>query len=195
MSRGKKAMQPFWRPNFVNQSALPDIKVVRTDFTINVVALMLALGVVFFLLQREYRTYSLGNTIASMELRILMLDPDNVKNLKLSESFRESAQYIVEVEKFNNFTLLAHQFLYDLSVIKPEDLIYRTVSLSEAVEKQGTQSTVIYNINITGDAKDLIVVGEFKEVLEAAELFQIANFDFEVNETLEGRDEKTGIFP
>lgn len=35
MSKGRKVREPSWRPNFVNKSELPDIKVVRTDFIVN----------------------------------------------------------------------------------------------------------------------------------------------------------------
>jgi len=195
VSRGHKEMQPFWRPNFVNQSELPDIKVIRTDFIINFIAVTLALCVAFFLLQREYRSYALGQTISQMEQQIRIADADDVISLRLSESFRESAQYIIEVEKFFNAPLLAHEFLYGLSRIKPEDLIFNSVSLSESTLKQGGKSLVKYTININGDAKNLTVLDDFKKVLVEADLLKIEGFDLEIDETLQGRDEKTGIFP
>ena len=152
MSRNKKEMQPFWRPNFVNQSELPDIKVIRTDFIINFVAVTLALCVAFFLLQREYRSFSLAKTISGMEQQIRVADADDVENLKLSESFRESAQYIIEVEKFYDSPILAHQFLLSLASIKPDELIFDTVSLSESTWKDGAKEVVAYSISISGDA-------------------------------------------
>lgn len=195
MSRSKKEMQPYWRPNFVNQSDLPDIKVIRTDFIINFIAVTMALGVAFFLLQSEYHTYALGRTTSDMEQRISAANPDDVENLKLSESFRESAQYIAEVEKFFNTPLLAHEFLYGLSKIKPADLIFNSISLSESIIKQGGKNTIAYGINLAGDAKDLTVIDDFKKVLEQDQLFQIPGFEMEISETLLGRDEKTRIFP
>lgn len=195
MSKSKKEMQPFWRPNFVNQAELPDIKVIRTDFIINFIAVTVALCVAFFLLQREYRAYALGNTIADMEQQIRVADADDVENLKLSEAFRSSAQHVVEVEKFFSSPLQAHAFLYSLAEIKPEDLIFNSVSLGETVIKQGGKAAVAYNINITGDAKSLTVLDDFKKVLEDAELLKIDGFGLQIDETLQGRDEKTGIFP
>jgi hypothetical protein len=188
-------MQPFWRPNFVNQSELPDIKVIRTGFIVNFVAVMLALCVAFFLLQREYRIHALSKTIADMEQRIRVAEADDVENLKLSETFRASAQYVVEVEKFFASPLQAHEFLYNFSVIKPEDLIFNSVAFSESVVNQGGQNTVGYNINITGDAKSLTVLDDFKKILADAALLKLEGFGLEIDETLQGRDEKTGIFP
>jgi len=193
MSRGKKTIQPFWRPNFVNQSELPDIKVVRTDFIINFIAIALACGVAFFLLQREYRSHTLGQTIVDIEQRISAADAEDAASLKLSWSFRDSAQYIVEVESFLNTPLRVHEFLYSLSGVKPQDLIFKSISLSESAPAKGA-SALSYTIRITGDAKSLTVIDDFKKILTEADLLKLPEFDLEINETLQGRDEKTGIF-
>jgi hypothetical protein len=188
-------MQPFWRPNFVNQSALPDIKVVRTDFIINFIAVTIALCAAFFLLQREYRSYALGKTIQGMEQQIRVADSDDVENLKLSGLFRKSAQYIVEVENFFDAPLLVHEFMYNLAVIRPDGLIFNSVSLSERMEKQSNKNVVTYSINITGDAKNLTVLDDFKKILMENDILQVPEFTLEIDETLQGRDDKTGIFP
>ncbi|HBR93025.1 MAG TPA: hypothetical protein DEA90_02555 [Opitutae bacterium] len=195
MSRNQKEIQPFWRPNFVNQSELPDIKVVRTDFIINFVAITVALCVAFFLLQREYRSYTLAKTIEQMEQQIRVAEADDAENLKLSEAFRKSAQYVIEVEQFFESPLLVHELLYGLSLIKPEDLIFKSVALNESISKVGSKNVVVYNLVINGSAKNLTVLDEFKNILEEDELLQISGFDLEIDETLQGRDEKTGIFP
>jgi len=195
VSRSKKEVQPFWRPNFVNQSELPDIKVIRTDFIINFIAVTLACCAAFFFTQKEYRAYSLTKTIEDMEQQVRLADVEDAQNLKLSESFRSAAQYVVEVEKFYNAPLMAHDFLYNVSVIKPADLIFNAVSLNESFVKLAGKETVTYNINITGDAKNLTVLDGFKKVLEGAKLLQAPGVELQIGETLQGRDEETGIFP
>jgi hypothetical protein len=188
-------MQPYWRPNFVNQAELPDIKVIRTDFIINLIAVILALGLTCFLLQREYRSYVLSKTVSELEQQIRVADADDQASLKYSKSFYDAAQYVVEVEKFFDAPILAHEFLYRLSELRPKDLIYNSVSWDESVIKVGEKNVVKYTVNISGDAKDLTVIGDFKNIIESAELFQISGFDLLVSETLRGRDEKTRIFP
>lgn len=195
MSRNKKEMQPFWRPNFVNQAELPDIKVVRTDFIINFIAVTITLCVAFFLLQREYRTFALVKTIKGMEQQIRVAGSDDVENLKRSEAFRESAQYVVEVEEFFDAPLLVHEFVYKLTSMRPEDLVFNSVSLSENTVKHSNKDVVVYSINITGDAKNLTVLDDFKKTLFEEEFLQVPSLVLEVDETLQGRDEKTGIFP
>ena len=65
-----------------------------------------------------------------MEQQVRLADVEDAQNLKLSESFRSAAQYVVEVEEFYNAPLMAHDFLYNVSVIKPADLIFNAVSLN-----------------------------------------------------------------
>ncbi|WP_308983555.1 hypothetical protein [Thalassobacterium sedimentorum] len=179
----------------MNQAELPDIKVIRTGFIINFFAVTLTLCVAFLLLQREYRSYTLRQTISQMQQQVRVADADDVENLKQSEKFRQSAQYVVEVQQFFDAPLLAHEFLLDLSLLKPDDLIFQSVSLSESITKQGNQNVVSYVININGNAKNLTVLDDFKQLLEEDALLQIEGFVVEIDETLQGRDEKTGIFP
>jgi hypothetical protein len=195
VSRRKKDIQPFWRPNFVNQSELPDIKVIRTDFIINFIAVAVALSAAFFLFQREYRAYTLGQTVAEMEQRIRIANSDDVEYLKLSQSFRDSAQYVVDIENFLDSPFQVHELLHGLSGIKPDDLIFKSISFTESVAPKNRQSALSYAIDISGDAKNLTVLDEFKQVLEGATVLEIPGFDLRIGESLQGRDEETGIFP
>ena len=187
-------MQPFWRPNFVNQAELPDIKVVRTDFIINFIAVTLALCVVFYTLQREYRSYALGEIILGMEQQIRVDNSDDIENLKRSVAFRESAQYIVEVEKFFDAPLIVHEFLYDLADIRPEDLIFSSLTLVENIAEQSANNVRTYSITISGDAKNLTVLDDFKKILYDRYIGNPPSFTLKIEETLQGRDDQTGIF-
>ena len=105
----QRDIQPYWRPDFKIQSTLPDIKVVRTDFIINAIAVALALIAAFTVLQREYRAFSLNRAIASMQQSIGETEANNNQNLQASERFRESAQSVVELQDFFRAPFAAHQ--------------------------------------------------------------------------------------
>lgn len=194
MSRSKKDIQPYWRPNFVNSSGLPDIKVVRTDFIINFVSMLLMLLVGFYVLQREYRAYALSQTIDDMEQRIRIAAPDDSSNLKLSQEFRDSAAHVAELEKFYAAPLLAHEFLKQLFQMRPEKLIFKQLSLTESLAKEGTVSTVTYRINISGEVSSPPVLNQFKEKLSTWEPLQYKGYILYVDEDLPGRDADTGIW-
>ena len=102
MRRNKKDNHPNWRPNFVNPSELPDIKVIRTNFVINIVAVFLALSAITLFLTREYNLRSLEETINRLEDRISEAESTDKNNLKLSREFKKAAEYVVEVGKFSD---------------------------------------------------------------------------------------------
>jgi hypothetical protein len=195
MPRAKKETQPLWRPNFVNAGELPDIKVVRTGFIINLIAVILALLAVGTLVQREYRAHTLANSVSILEEQIRVADSGDEQSLKLSEAFRRSAQYVIELEKFYERPLRYHDLLFGLSQIRPKDLIFNSVSLNESITKQGGKDALAYTINITGDVRSLTVLDDFKKILAESALLQVPGFSLEIGESLQGRDEKTGIFP
>lgn len=198
MSRSKKEIQPHWRPNFVNTAELPDIKVVRTDFIINSVSVVLMLLVGFYVLQREYRAYSLKNTIEDMEKQILVAEGDDNASLKLSREFRDAAAHVAELEKFYATPVLAHDLLTQLIKKRPEKLVFKQLSMIETFEKEGTAQIVVYRINIAGEIlsmSDLGAFNDFKEQLADWELLKFDGYGIQIDEALQGRDADTGIIP
>ena len=195
MSKANKHVQPHWRPNFVDASELPDIKAIRTDFIINFVAVVLLLLVGFYVLQREYRVYALGNTIAEMEQRIRVAEGDDRASLEISREFRDLAAHIAELEKFYATPVVAHEFLTEITKMRPEELIFKQISLVESTEKEGTTQVVTYRINISGEVRSLTVLDEFKGELFNWELLNIEEYALDIDEALQGRDAETGIFP
>lgn len=191
----KKEIQPYWRPDFKIQSTLPDIKVVRTDFIINFIAVALVLVVGFSLLQREYRAFSLRGTIEDMEQRIRISEADDNIKLRASERFREAAQHVVELQRFYSSPLPAHEFLAELALLKPKDLIFSRVMLSESILKEDGGAQMGYRIQITGDVRELTVLTEFKGVLQQSGLLNPEGFVSVVDESMQQRDAKTGIVP
>lgn len=195
MSRSKKDTQPYWRPNFQIPSTLPDIKIVRTDFIINLIAVTVALGMLFLVGQNEFRAQVLRNSIEDMERRIRLTEADDNKYLKQSEAFRKAANYVVEVDRFYDTPVVPHRQIVDLLELKPEDLIFNRIAIVEQVVKQENASMVEYRITMTGEVKELTVLDQFKGELSRSELFNLEGYSGVIDESLESRDPKTGIFP
>jgi len=198
----KREIQPYWRPDFKIKSTLPDIKVVRTGFIVNFIAVALVLIAVFTLMQREYRAYSLHSSIAGMEQRLRVSQADDNLSLKESEHFRKSAQSVEELQRFFRVPFTAHEFLAELSLLKPEGLIFSRVMISEAVfsrkgKGKGAAATseMTYAINITGDVRGLTVLTQFKGALQASPSLNPEGFKVVVDESMQRRDAATGITP
>lgn len=115
--------------------------------------------------------------------------------MQLSGEFKKAAEYVVEVAKFSETPFFFHELVQTLAEIKPEDLIYRSISITESAGKQGNKNVITYRINLNGDAKSLTVLDQFKGILAQSEALQFLGYRIEIDETLEGRNDQTGIFP
>ncbi|MFU8847847.1 MAG: hypothetical protein ACNA77_03920 [Opitutales bacterium] len=195
MSLSKKNIQPNWRPNFVITSELPDIKVVRTGFIINFIFIALMLAVGFYVMQREYRAHAIRQTIATIEQRIQVAQADDAMSLKLSQEFRTAAAHILDLEKFTSAPFQIQDFLVQLTQMRPEKLIFKQISVTESEQKDGANQLVIYRINLTGEVSSLTLLDEFKGALSGLELLNYQGYTLVIDETLQGRDAETGIFP
>lgn len=125
MKRIKKdtiVSQANWHPNFRIAEALPDLKVVRTDFFINAISLSLAAVAVFFLAIREYKTFSLKSEISAWEEKIEVSSTENLAYLRLSKAFKEEKAKFEEVRNFIATDLPVTEFLETLSPTIPEGL-------------------------------------------------------------------------
>jgi len=195
MSRSKQNIQPYWRPNFVNASGLPDIKAVRTDFIVNFVSIVFATLAAFYVIQSEYRAYSLNKTISDMEEQIQAAEADDTASLRLSVKFRKLAANIVELEQFYAAPFTTLDFLTQISQMRPKGLIFKQLSLAERMEKKDATAKVTYSLNISGEVRSLTTLDEFKGELAQWDLLKVENYELEIDEILQGRDAETGIFP
>ncbi len=195
MSRSSKNIQPNWRPNFRNPETLPDIKAVRTDFIVNFVAVALAFLAVIFVGQREYRAHVLKSSIRDLERQIRVAEPDDAATLKLSQRYREGADNFVELERFYRSAFFVHDMLGELARNQPVDLIFDSISYSEAVSKRDQQPVVEYRVVLSGKVKELPVLDGFKATLGETPSFGNERFSVEIDETVQSRDTETRIFP
>lgn len=146
MKRIKKdaiVSQANWHPNFRIAEALPDLKVVRTDFFINAICLSLAAVAVFFLAIREYKAFSLKSEIATWEEKIEVSRAENLAYLKLSKAFKDEQTKFEEVRDFIATDLPVTEFLEKLSPTIPEGLDLESMAFGE--ERVVIRGTILGN--------------------------------------------------
>ena len=146
MKRIKKeaiVSQANWHPNFRIAEALPDLKVVRTDFFINAIFLSLAAVAVFFLAIREYKTYSLKSEIATWQEKIEVSRAENLAYLGLSKAFKDEKAKFEEVRDFIATDLPVTEFLENLSPTIPEGLDLESMAFGE--ERVVIRGTILGN--------------------------------------------------
>ena len=197
----KDNTQLRWRPDFKIESTLPDIKIVRTDFAVNSVVFVLVLITSALLVQREYQSYLLRRSVGDLEQQLQSKDLENTKRLKKSGQFRKLAQNIQELQRFFKVPFFAHESIAELVSLKPEDVTFSRVYLSESVTNLGgnkinkSKPKVVFEISIEGNVKDLPILAEFKRALEESSLLNPKDFKVNVDESMQQRDADTGITP
>ncbi|MGJ8651724.1 MAG: hypothetical protein ACSHX8_00490 [Opitutaceae bacterium] len=203
MSKQSKSHQPYWRPNFNDPSRLPDIKVVRTNFMINSVVALGALMALFIIGQHEYSALTLRISAEGLKSQVQAAAAENKRNLQLSQKFIEASQDVLELERFYSSPIIPHEVLIELSVLRPEGLLFKDVRITEvekvkfegAGKKQVKRIYLEYEIDISGEVEDPVLLSDFKQSLQESEIIQYDGMGKMIEESLQARDSKTGIFP
>lgn len=195
MAKKKLEIHPHWRPDFRIPDTLPDIKVIRTDFIVNSLSVLLALLVAVYVIQREYGIYAVNSTISDMRQQVESSDSANRASLAMSAKFIKAAAEIQELEKFYKVPILAHHLITELARLKPDGLIFNAIKFDESLVKVGKNSSVIYQVDLSGLVRDPLNLEAFKAQISESEVLDVDGYEIEVREALMSRDTKTGIFP
>src|SRR5688572_19807280 len=91
---------PAWHPNFRNYKKLPDVKVVRTAFFINGVALVVAISLGAYVGFREYQLNSINSQIAEVQAQIDRDKKVSDQAVALFKKFQAEEAKVTEVETF-----------------------------------------------------------------------------------------------
>jgi hypothetical protein len=113
---------PPWHVNFRNYERLPDTKVVRTTFFINTAAIVVSLGMVFWLGYREYHINSLNDQIATAQKEIETNTRQNKEALRLSQIFADEQKKLAEGEAFQFASISPVEFVNLLGRTLPREV-------------------------------------------------------------------------
>src|SRR5688572_24741471 len=87
-----------WHPDFRDVRALPDLKVVRTSFVVNVVCITIALVALLFTTYREYLGFSRRSEINVAVESMAAKQGRNTELLALNKEFNEIHRRFTEAE-------------------------------------------------------------------------------------------------
>lgn len=195
----RKNIQNNWHPNFRIESTLPDTRVVRIHVISKIVLYAVILIVAVVILQREYQSYLLRQTINRLEQQIQSASSADKSRLEKSNQFRELALNVKELQRFFRTPLMVHDSVVALARMKPKELTFTRLDLSELVvqAKVGpkSQPKVVFELNISGNVKDLPILTQFKRKLEESELLNLSSYTVIINEDIEQRNTDTEIVP
>ena len=195
----QKNMQPNWHPNFRIESTLPDTRAIHINFIIKVILYTTTLIAALFVSQREYEAYMLRRTISRLEQQVQSAASADHLRLEKSKKFRKLALNITELRRFFRAPLSAHESVVELASIKPEELTFTRLVLSESTvqTKNGKDSIaeVTFNLSVSGNVQELPILTQFKRELEESQLLNPSGYTVSIEETIQQRDRETGIIP
>lgn len=113
---------PLWHTNFRNFDRLPDTKVVRTTFFINTAAVVVALGMILWLGQREYTNYNLKEQKAEAQRQIDGNKKQDTEALRLTAQFQAEEKKLNEVITFIKVPITPAEFVSQLAESLPKDI-------------------------------------------------------------------------
>ena len=124
--------QPAWHPNFRNYEKLPDIKVVRTAFFVNAVAILVTLSLLTYLGFREYNVRILTKQIAELQAQIDRDKKGSDQAIALFKKFQAEEAKTLEVNNFVTSKPVVSVLLLRLAQTLPKNIAIDNLDLRDA---------------------------------------------------------------
>ena len=172
----KRELGTPWHQDFRNPESLPDIKVIRTQFFLNFVAVLLPMVVAIFWVQKEMAISVLKGDIEKLESQKTSMKADNAKLVGYSRDFmKESAKLDVLGDYYYNLFSVS-EMIAGISEKVPEEITLSSVRIEKGTRVVGKEVHDIWESQIVGfisqESQDAInVVNSFVEELEKVDVF------------------------
>lgn len=161
-----------WRPDFRDNDALPDVKAVRTNFMVNLVAVALACLVAVWFGIKEFQAMSLQTEIDNLKASIQDASGKNRAALKLSKEFTQLSPKVDDLVAFYDGYQFPLNILLPISESRPETIALESFTLSKAGVNKGSQKkpNMVYTPRVTLTA---ILKGESVEALQELDKYKV----------------------
>ncbi|MCZ6675599.1 MAG: hypothetical protein O7C75_21935 [Verrucomicrobia bacterium] len=171
----KEAVAP-WHQDFRNTESLPDIKVIRTRFFVNVVSVVLPLIVGILWIQNELSLGVLRGDIAELEVTKVSMNTSNQALVALSRDFIMESAKIESLDDYYFNLFPVSDYMVVLSEKVPEEMIISSVELKKGNRINGNEVIDIWESQISGyvaqsSQESITFVNDLVEDIEQEELF------------------------
>ncbi|MDP0501914.1 MAG: hypothetical protein Q7P63_17615 [Verrucomicrobiota bacterium JB022] len=174
----KEDLHPAWRPSFVNEAALPDTKVVRTNFLYNFGAIALLVCLLSFAVFNEFRIQVAKQAVASNQQEVDRLHTTHLRGVRQSTEFRKESEKLQQVADFSQDSLSRSELLVVLAEQGLEDIVLNSFSFRPIVATTGrgrsAKRTITYELVFDGTILDrdraVELLEEFRSSIADSEL-------------------------
>jgi hypothetical protein len=122
---------PAWHPSFRNYERLPDIKVVRTVFFVNGVAITVVLALFIVFIVKEYRLFSLRHQVAQAQAEIDRDKRGSDQAIALYKKFQNEEKRMQEIETFLKSRPLLSDLLLQFGETLPKNIAFTSLEMHD----------------------------------------------------------------
>lgn len=114
--------QPAWHPNFRNYEKLPDVKVVRTAFFVNGIAILVAVSLATYFGFREWQLHAVNSQIAQVDSQLAREKKVSDQAIALYRKFQAGEAKVNEVDTFIKSKPIVSALLLRLAQTLPKNV-------------------------------------------------------------------------
>jgi hypothetical protein len=122
---------PAWHPSFRNYERLPDIKVIRTVFFVNAVAVTVAFTMFTVLIFKEYHLHSLRRQVADVRAQSDRDKPGSDQAIALFKKFQSEEKKILEIDAFLKARPLLSDLLLQIGRTLPKNIALNSLDVHD----------------------------------------------------------------
>jgi hypothetical protein len=122
---------PAWHPSFRNYERLPDIKVVRTVFFVNAVAITVTIAMFTVFIFKEYHLYSLRRQVADVRAQSDRDKPGSDQAIALFKKFQSEEKKILEIDAFLKARPLLSDLLLQIGRTLPKNIALNSLDVHD----------------------------------------------------------------
>jgi hypothetical protein len=126
------SQMPSWHPSFRNYERLPDIKVVRTVFFVNAVAITVALAMFTVFIFKEYHLHSLRRQVADVRAQGDRDRRGSDQAIALFKKFQGEEKKILEIDAFLKSRPQLSDLLLQIGQSLPKTIALNSLDLRES---------------------------------------------------------------
>ena len=187
----KKNTKTAWHPDFRIVEVLPDIKVVRTKFLINIVSIVIFCSLLVFVGYREIIKIGLKQNIKDYQTEIENRQSGDRKLTQLSGEFSKLGNQLEDIKQFKEKPLKLIKTIIELSEMRGKDVVYDRITYRD--EWDSAEKKEVYSIRLNGKGRATADIGDLKNRLSALSV----NEGCKINISEVGnptKDPTTGVF-
>jgi hypothetical protein len=140
-----------WRQDFRNSESLPDIKVIRTQFLINFVAVVVPLFVAILWIQQELALGSLRQDLGKLEEKKVAMQSANSELVALSRDFMKESAKIDSLDQYYYNLFSISDYLVTLSKNVSENMVLSSMEIKKSNRIEGNDVIDVWESKVSGN--------------------------------------------